>query len=228
MASVQPGSLYENRFAGISQHKRAAMWEVVCRKVLQPYVKATDTVVDLGAGFCEFINHIVCEHKVAIDANATMREHAGSEVNVVVGDVQKILTRINDATVNVVFCSNFFEHLPNKDAVLSVLREIERILVAGGCLLVIQPNIRYAYKEYWDFFDHHVPLSHHSFREAVELAKLQVELLRPRFLPYTTKSRLPQAAWLVHAYLAFRPAQWLLGKQMLVVARKKGSEVLEA
>ncbi|HVM94739.1 MAG TPA: methyltransferase domain-containing protein [Candidatus Acidoferrales bacterium] len=227
MASVQPESLYENRFAGISQHKRAAMWEVLCRKVLQPYVKATDTVVDLGAGFCEFINHIVCEHKVAIDANPAVREHAGSEVNVVVGDVQKILTRINDQTVNVVFCSNFFEHLANKDAVVSVLREIDRILVAGGHLLVIQPNIRYAYKEYWDFFDHHVPLSHHSFREAVELAGLQVELLRPRFLPYTTKSKLPQAAWLVHLYLAFRPAQWLFGKQMLVIARKKRSVGLE-
>ncbi|MBI3781968.1 MAG: class I SAM-dependent methyltransferase [Deltaproteobacteria bacterium] len=196
------------------------MWDVLCRKVLQPHVKATDTVIDLGAGFCEFINHIVCEHKVAIDANPAVREHAGSEVNVVVGDVQKILARVNDDTVNVVFCSNFFEHLPNKDAVLSVLREINRILVAGGRLLVIQPNIRYAYKEYWDFFDHHVPLSHHSFREAVELAGLEVELLKPRFLPYTTKSHLPQAAWLVHLYLAFRPAQWLLGKQMLVVARK--------
>lgn len=219
--TIQPDNLYENRFAGVSHHGRAVLWEVLCRKVLQPYVQAGDTVVDLGAGFCEFINHIVCEHKVAIDANPGVREHAASEVDVVVGDVQSILGRISDATVNVVFCSNFFEHLPHKDAVIAVLEEINRILVPGGRLLVIQPNIRYAYKEYWDFFDHHIPLSHHSFREAIELAGLQVELVRPRFLPYRTKSRLPQAAWLLHVYLAFRPAQWLLGKQMFVVARKR-------
>jgi len=28
----------------------------------------------------------------------------------------------------------------------------------------------------------------------------------PRFLPYTTRSALPQSPWLVRAYLAFRPA----------------------
>jgi hypothetical protein len=42
----------------------------------------------------------------------------------------------------------------------------------------------------------------------------------PRFLPYTTKSRLPQAPWLVSLYLRF-PLVWrILGKQTLVVASK--------
>jgi hypothetical protein len=38
--------------------------------------------------------------------------------------------------------------------------------------------------------------------------------------PYTTKTRLPQADWLLRLYLGLPPAQWLLGRQMLVVARK--------
>ena len=38
-----------------------------------------------------------------------------------------------------------------------------------------------------------------------------------RFLPYSTKGRLPTAPALVRAYLAFPPAWWLLGKQTLYV-----------
>jgi len=212
--------LYAHRFADASQSRRAAMWAVLCDVVLQRYIDPTDTVLDLGAGFCEFINAIRCDRKVAIDANPAVRQHAADDVTAIVGDVAKVMARIGDATVNAVFCSNFFEHLRDKEAVLALLREAHRVLVPGGRLIVIQPNIRYAYKEYWDFFDHHVALSHASFSEALQLAGFAIEELRPRFLPYTTKSGLPQAAWLVRLYLAFRPAQWLLGKQMLAVARK--------
>lgn len=42
----------------------------------------------------------------------------------------------------------------------------------------------------------------------------------PRFLPYTTKSRLPQAPWLIRLYLRVPLAWWLLGKQALVVAER--------
>src|SRR2546425_1038832 len=35
--------------------------------------------------------------------------------------------------------------------------------------LVLQPNIRYAFKVYWDFFDHNLPLSHASMLEALAL-----------------------------------------------------------
>ena len=41
-----------------------------------------------------------------------------------------------------------------------------------------------------------------------------------RFLPYTTKSVLPQWPWLVKLYLRLPLAWWLLGKQSLVVAKK--------
>jgi len=216
--------LYRRRFAEVSQERRAALWTVLCRVVLQRYVEPTDTVIDVGAGFCEFINAIACAHKVAIDASPAVRAHAADGVNVIVGEAHAILGNVADATVNAVFCSNFFEHLADKSAVLDVLGEICRVLVPAGRLIVIQPNIRYAYKEYWDFFDHHVPLSHDSFSEALQLCGYHIETLRPRFLPYTTRSRLPAAPWMLRLYLALPPAQWLLGKQMLVVARKSSHD----
>ena len=222
--AIEPEELYRQRFADVSQRKRAAMWDVLCRVVLQRFIRPTDTVVDLGAGFCEFINTIRCARKFAVDTNPAVRRYASPDVAVVVGEIPAVLDQLKDESADAVFCSNFFEHLRDKEAVLDVLRRVQRLLAPGGRLIVVQPNIRYAYKEYWDFFDHHVPLSHGSLSEALQMVGFQIEVLRPRFLPYTTKSRLPQAAWLVRLYLACRPAQWLLGKQMLVVARKGGGE----
>jgi SAM-dependent methyltransferase len=218
--AIQPDELYRRRFADVSQARRAAMWDVLCRVVLQRYVRPTDTVVDLGAGFCEFINAIHCARKIAVDTNRGLGGYAGADVEAIVGDVPEVLGQLADTSAHVVFSSNFLEHLPDKDAVLATLRQVHRILIGGGRVIVLQPNIRYAYKEYWDFFDHHVALSHHSLGEALAMAGFEMEVVRPRFLPYTTKSRLPQAAWLVRLYLALPPAQWLLGKQMLVVGRK--------
>ena len=218
--TIEHEALYRQRFADVSRRKRAGMWEVLCRSVLQRHVQPTGTVLDLGAGFCEFINAIRCARKIAVDTNPGLREFAAPDVEKVVGEIPSVLRTLGDASVDVVFCSNFFEHLCDKGTVLAVLRQVHRLLTADGRLLVIQPNIRYAYKEYWDFFDHHVALSDRSLREALQMTGFDIEVLRPRFLPYTTKSRLPQAAWIVRLYLALPPVQWLFGKQMLVVARK--------
>jgi hypothetical protein len=55
------------------------------------------------------------------------------------------------------------------------------------------------------------------------MAGLRPVEVRARFLPYTTKSRLPKATWLLRLYLRLRPAQWLFGKQTWVVAERPAS-----
>lgn len=56
--------------------------------------------------------------------------------------------------------------------------------------------------------------------EALEVSGFEIERMIPKFLPFTTKSILPQAPWLVSAYLRV-PLVWkFLGAQMLIVARK--------
>jgi len=116
--------------------------------------------------------------------------------------------------------SNFLEHLPSKDLVLSTLQECHRILRSGGRVIVLQPNIRFLPGEYWDFFDHHTPLTDRSLAEAVNLAGFAVTTCIPRFLPYTTKSRLPKSPALVSLYLKVPLAWKFLGKQALVVGTK--------
>jgi hypothetical protein len=57
--------------------------------------------------------------------------------------------------------------------------------------------------------------------EACHMAGLHPIKVIPAFLPYTTKSRLPQWGFLIKLYLAV-PLFWkLFGKQALVVAEKR-------
>ena len=65
-----------------------------------------------------------------------------------------------------------------------------------------------------------VPLTEKSLAEAAALAGLRPLHVVTRFLPYTTKSALPQHPALVRVYLRLRPAWLLLGKQTLFVAEK--------
>ncbi|HMB04153.1 MAG TPA: methyltransferase domain-containing protein, partial [Isosphaeraceae bacterium] len=131
------------------------------------------------------------------------------------------MSAIGDSTIDVVFSSNFLEHLPSKAAVDRVLDEIRRVLRSGGFYIALQPNIRFCYDRYWDFYDHHVALSDRSCKEAFIQAGLDVVTLIPRFLPFTTKSHLPTHPALVRIYLAF-PWLWhFLGEQFLIVGTKK-------
>lgn len=86
--------------------------------------------------------------------------------------------------------------------------------------MILQPNIRYAYKEYWDFFDHHIPLSDKSLIEVLQIVGFRIEQVLPKFLPYTTKIKIPEKPFLVKVYLKI-PSIWkIMGKQMFILGRK--------
>jgi len=212
-------ALYRRRFAARERERKDALWKALCADFLQRYVGAADTVVDLGAGYGEFINNIRCGTKIAVDVNEDTAPALDRDVTFVLGSGARIPT-LQDGSADVVFASNFFEHMLSKDDLVMTLREIARVLRVGGRLLVLQPNIRFAYREYWDFFDHHTALSDRSLAEALEMSGFRVAEVRPRFLPYTTKSRLPQHPLLLRLYLRLPPVQWLLGKQMFIVAER--------
>jgi hypothetical protein len=104
---------------------------------------------------------------------------------------------------------------------LTTLAECRRVTRPGGRIVVLMPNIRYLGGRYWDYLDHHLPLTHLSVGEALELSGYEVEQSIPRFLPYTVKdARFVVRPVMVRAYLKIRPAWRVLGRQMLVVARR--------
>jgi len=220
-SNLDLASIYRRRFSGPELRRRNAVWRALCRSFFQRFVAADATVVDVGAGYCEFINNIECRHRVAVDAGELTAEFAAPDVEVHRAAATD-LRGIPAASADVVFMSNLLEHLPDKRAVQAAVAEVERVLRPGGRFLILQPNVRFAYREYWDFFDHQVPLSDRSLVELLELSGFEVERVIPRFLPYTTKSAVPQHPWLVGLYVRV-PLLWrLLGKQAFVAARKRG------
>lgn len=220
-SKVELDKLYTQRFPEQALAQKHAIWKVLCSDFFSRYVKPDDTVVDIGAGYCEFINNIRAGKKIAVDLNPDVRRFAAADVRVI-NESCTAIRELDSNSADVVFMSNFLEHLPNKDLVLDTFRESQRILRPGGRVMVLQPNIRYLPGEYWDYFDHHTPLTERSLVEGLQLAGLDPTTVIAKFLPYTTKSRLPQAPWLVQLYLKIPLAWHVLGKQAFVVAEKRG------
>ncbi len=215
--------LYSNRFDHDEQKRKTEIWRVLCEDFFSKYIKDGDVILDPAAGYCEFINLISNSprcRKIASDLNPDMLSHANKNVETHISSAEN-LEFLPDASVDVVYVSNFFEHIKDRELITKMLREFNRVLKKGGTLLVMQPNIRFAYKEYWDFFDHYTPISDRSMVEAVNMAGgYEIMEIIPQFMPYTTKSRIPQSPLLVKMYLKFPPAWKIMGKQLFLVARK--------
>jgi SAM-dependent methyltransferase len=118
---------------------------------------------------------------------------------------------------DVVFMSNYLEHLPLSDHVIAQLNVARQLVKPGGKVVVLQPRIRLIGGSYWDFIDHQVALTDRSLVEAGEPEGLETDRVIRRFVPFTTKSRLPRNPLLVRWYLRFPPVRLVLGKQSLYV-----------
>jgi hypothetical protein len=94
------------------------------------------------------------------------------------------------------------------------------VLAPGGKLIIVQPNVKHLYMEYWDYFDHQLALSEESMREAIITCGFTIEILKGRFLPYTFRSRYPKGKIFVWTYLKLPILHRIFGKQMFIVARK--------
>ncbi len=220
---THPGSalarLYQARFSAADRARKNRVWQIFCTDFFSRFVKPTDKVLDVAAGYCEFINHIDCAEKYAYDINPDTVGYAWSEVKVVLGDCRDMRV-LPVEYFDVAFVSNFFEHLETKHDVDLVLQEIRKRLRPDGRLLILHPNIRYVRWKYWDFYDHITPLNDRSLREGLLKNGFTVDLLIPKFIPYTFKSRVPTASWMVRLYLRSRLAWWLFGKQVFIIARR--------
>lgn len=209
---------YQLRFEG-REHYRARVWQILCSRFFSRYIPSDASVLDLGAGWGEFINQIGARRKLAMDLNPETGARVGPDVEFLAQDCSRPWP-LESESLDVVFTSNFLEHLPGKSEVERTVHEAARCLRPGGRLICLGPNIRYVGGAYWDFWDHHVPLSDASLAELLRLAGLSIERGLPRFLPYTMSRGWVPPSSLVRLYLAL-PLLWpLFGKQFLVIGRK--------
>jgi ubiquinone/menaquinone biosynthesis C-methylase UbiE len=217
--TIDLDDVYRSRFSDEEAAAKDRIWREIAR-FLERYVPHDAAVLDVACDRGDFIRNVRAREKWAVDVRDVARY--------LPADVRFVRTNgltLDDALPNdhfdVVFVSNYLEHLPSSGAVVDQMRAIQRVLKRGGRMIVLQPNIRLVGGRYWDFIDHHVALTDRSLVEAAELAGFRPHAVIKRFLPYNTKTRMPKAAGLVRAYLKVRPAWLLLGKQTLLVAEKR-------
>lgn len=207
--------LYQHRFSEADAHRKDAIWRAITAH-LQRYVDKRQPVLDVGCDRGNFIRNIRAHEKWATDLR-DVSASLGRGIKFVQCDGLDIAETLPSEYFGTVFMSNYLEHLATSDAVLSQLAAAFAVTRPGGRVVVLQPNIRLVREAYWDFLDHRVAMTHKNLREACETVGYRSEHMVVRFLPYTTKSRLPQSELLVSAYLRIAPARWLLGKQTLYV-----------
>jgi SAM-dependent methyltransferase len=209
---------YRLRFEHMAGY-RDRVWKVLTRHVFQAYVPKDGTVLDLGCGFGEFVNNIGARVKYGMDLNPESARRLSPNVVFLKQDCS---TRwpLPDSTLDVIFTSNFFEHLPTKESLRETVLEARRCLRTGGTLICVGPNIKYLPGEYWDFWDHYLPLTELSMAELLEVTGFRVSTRLARFLPYSMSLGFAPPVAFVTAYLHL-PFLWrFFGKQFLVVARK--------
>lgn len=219
---------YRNRFenskfsneTGDFMNLRVKIWKILCSQFFQKMISEKDTVMDIGAGYCEFINNVNCKTKIAVDLNPDTKLKANQEVNVLRVDAFSIPKNF-DGRIDVIFISNFLEHLNSKDEVISILERSHKLLKKNGKIIIMQPNIDLVKERYWDFIDHTVPLNLQSVTEALESSGFDVKTKIKRFLPYTTKNKLVIFSdFILRIYLLLPQVLRLFAGQSLIVARK--------
>lgn len=221
MSAHSPADLqriYQARFEHMTAY-RLSVWRVLIDDCFQRYARPGDAVLDLGCGYGEFISQVSCGEKYAMDLNPDAPKRVGPGVRCLIQDCSAPWP-LADNTLGLVFTSNFFEHLPNKEALGRTLDEVRRCLKPGGLLVAMGPNIRYLPGAYWDFWDHYLPLSEKSLGEALVNRAFELERCDARFLPYSMAGGPKYPLFFLRCYLRFPPAWRFFGKQFLVVGRK--------
>jgi SAM-dependent methyltransferase len=211
--------IYDARFDDREASAKDAIWREIVR-YLQRYVDRDAPVMDLACDRGHFIRWIRASDRWASDIR-DVRSALPKDVRFVQSSGLDLAAVVPNGTFGTVFMSNYLEHLESSDAVIAQLRVARQLLKPGGRVVVLQPNIRLIGGRYWDFIDHKVALTEQSLVEAAELAGLRTVELITRFLPYSTKGKLPADPRLVRLYLAFPLAWRLMGRQTLLVAEAR-------
>jgi SAM-dependent methyltransferase len=210
--------VYRQRFTDEHAMRKEGVWRKVCR-FLQRFVAADAPVLDVACDRGHFIRNIRATERWATDVR-DVSHHLSGDIHFVRCDGPTMDAVLPPGYFGTVFLSNYLEHLRSASEIMQQLAAAQVVLRPTGRLIILQPNIRLIGHAYWDFVDHHKALTEKSLCEAVEATGFTVERVITRFLPFTTKGRLPQAAGLVRLYLALPPAWYMLGKQTLCIARK--------
>jgi SAM-dependent methyltransferase len=210
---MQNADYHSTRLA--EDERRSVLWAVL-GNYLQKYLPKDAAVLDFGAGYCGFINNIKASRRIAFDQWDGIISHAAPGVETKIGHYS-VLADLEEQSLDVVFASNVFEHFEVSE-LIEVIRVLRRLLKPGGRVIALQPNFRYAYRNYFDDYTHKSIWTHISLPDFMSVNGFKAVAVKAAFLPLTVKSRLPVHPWLIRAYLE-SPIKPMPG-QMLVVTER--------
>jgi SAM-dependent methyltransferase len=218
MSELQLSQIYEKRFSGHELYRKK-VWQKLISNFFSKWIKINDQVLDLGCGYGEFINQIKCGVRHAMDLNPKTKCLLNENIIFHQQDCS-VSWKIDQESLDLVFTSNFFEHLPNKRTLDQTIKQIKKALKSNGLLIAMGPNISVLKGKYWDFWDHHVALSDASLVELLEIHDFQIDRAIPKFLPYNMVRVKERPFFLLQIYLKM-PIFWkIFGRQFLIIARK--------
>jgi len=210
----------EIRFDNRKLKNRNLLWKILIDEYFNKYIENNSTVLDVGAGYCEFINNIICKNKIALDSSSIINKYANKEVKTIVKTFGEI-PRDYYNKIDVVFMSNFLEHLDSKKEVIDVFKLTNKLLKKGGKLLIMQPNIDLLKERYWNRIDHNIALNGESIKEALILSNFVLKEYCKMFLPPTFQTKMPINRILIKIYLFIPSNLRLIAGQSFFVALKK-------
>ena len=199
---------------------RYDVWKILVSDFFLKYIPENSALLDLGCGYGFFINNIKSARKYGMDLNSEVKNHLNENVDFINQDCSE-KWKMEDNTLDIVFTSNFLEHLSDKHCLEKTIFEIKRCLKPEGKIIILCPNIKYLNGLFWDFWDHHIPVTENSISELLKINDFKINICIPKFLPFRMSNNKKQPAILIKLYLKI-PFLWrIFGKQFLIVATNK-------
>jgi SAM-dependent methyltransferase len=196
---------------------RRIVWRVL-NEYLSPWIPRGGRVLEIGAGYCHWINGVQAASRVAVDLWPDLPRHTAPGIEARVLDAATGLRSLGAGAFTTVLASNVLEHF-DPDTAARVIDDVHDLLAPGGRFIIIQPNFRYAYRRYFDDYTHRSVFTDVSLSALLRSKGLRVEKCLPRFMPYSMQgARATIRPWMIKAYL-HSPIKPLAG-QMLIVAGK--------
>jgi hypothetical protein len=223
--------IYKYRFKDVSSQSKNLVWNSLSNFLYKKYLNRPNTVLDPAGGMCEFINTIPAKEKWTIDLNEDfVRKHANQDIKIIIGS--NLTVDIPTDYFDAIFVSNFLEHLSSQEEVAIFLNRLYSALKQRGRIAIMGPNFKYCYKDYFDFADHNVILSHLSLSEHLYGAGFNIVKIIPKFLPMSFRSskilrfgnrqtrNKPILKFMAKLFFCMPIAWKIVGKQFLLIAEK--------
>jgi len=194
--------------------RRRVLWRTLVACVFQKQIPPGGVVLELGAGYGDFINAVKAGRRLAVDVWPGMLQHLDAGVEGIVARITQ-LDGVADGSVDYVFSSNCFEHVSQSELV-ECLAQLQRKMKPGAMLTIVQPNFKYCAREYFDDYTHVSIYTEKGLSDLLAANGFKIVRCVPRFMPFSIKGRLPVHPLLIRLYLMspFRP----LAGQMLISA----------